>query len=179
MKAIEFIYQDTQIHFLLGNKGDVMVNATQMANLFNKRVDDFTRLESTEKFINALINNHALLRDYIITSNKKRGTYMHRKLALKFAAWLDINFEVWIIDTIEKIMFPENDKKRKEDLERKAELVLKKDEILEKLNEYEIYKDYLDIKKELTLINSKLTKQDNAVIETKLKSLFEQDFIKN
>lgn len=112
-KALEFIYQDTQIHFLLNNDDNVMVNATEMAKAFGKRVDDFTRLESTQKLVNKLLhklqNNHADMRDYklenIIDSNKKRGTYMHRVLALRFAAWLDVDFEIWVYQTIEKVLF--------------------------------------------------------------------------
>ena len=30
---------------------------------------------------------------------------MHRVLAIKFAAWLDPDFEVWIYSTIEELMF--------------------------------------------------------------------------
>ena len=48
-KALEFIYQDTQIHFLLGNEKNVMVNATEMAKAFGKEIDNFLRLESTKK----------------------------------------------------------------------------------------------------------------------------------
>jgi hypothetical protein len=33
---------------------------------------------------------------------------MHRKLALKFAAWLNADFELWVFDVIEKIMFGDN-----------------------------------------------------------------------
>lgn len=116
MKTLEFIYQETAIHFLLNpTDKNVMVNATEMAKMFDKRVDDFTRLSSTENFIEALIldlnsqNNHADVRDYsredVISSSKKRGTYMHRLLALKFAQWLDMSFELWVIKTIEEIIF--------------------------------------------------------------------------
>ena len=41
MKALEFIYQDVEIHFLLGNDKDVMVNATEMAKAFGKEHLDF------------------------------------------------------------------------------------------------------------------------------------------
>ena len=114
-KALEFIYQDTQIHYLLSQGDDVMVNATEMAKIFGKRVDDFTRLESIQEFINILLgskkeeDNHADVRDYnlenIISSNKKRGTYMCRILAIKFASWLEPKFEVWIYSKIDKILF--------------------------------------------------------------------------
>ena len=118
-KALEFIYQDTQIHFLLGNDKNVMVNATEMAKAFGKRIEDFKRLDGTKLFIQELLEHenskfaHADVReqnskilveeDIINTTNK--ATYMHRKLALKFAVWLDVKFELWIIDTIDNFLF--------------------------------------------------------------------------
>lgn len=111
MKSLEFIYQDTQIHFLLQKEGEVMVNATEMAKAFDKQARSFLRLETTQNFITALLkreNNRTDVYDYmeekdVVFSNKKGGTYMHRKLALKFAAWLDVEFELWVFDTIEEI----------------------------------------------------------------------------
>lgn len=35
----------------------------------------------------------------------RSGTWMHRVLALKFAAWLDPEFELWVYCTIDKLMF--------------------------------------------------------------------------
>jgi hypothetical protein len=55
MKTLEFIYQDTQIHFLLNPTDDnVMVNATEMAKLFNKRIDHFLKTDHAKAFNNAL-----------------------------------------------------------------------------------------------------------------------------
>lgn len=115
-KALEFIYQDTQIHFLLGNEKNVMVNATEMAKAFGKEIDNFLRLESTKKFITAFLKRENskiipsdvrgyLTEEDVIIGKKRGGTYMHRKVALKFVAWLDVDFEVWIIDTIDDLLF--------------------------------------------------------------------------
>jgi hypothetical protein len=112
---LEFLYQETSIHFLVNSDTkNVMVNATEMAKLFNKRVDDFTRLLSTKDFIEVILedlnseNNHADVRDYmendIISSSKKRGTFMHEFLALEFAAWLNPKFKLWIYKTIRNIL---------------------------------------------------------------------------
>lgn len=112
MKTLEFIYQDTQIHFLLNPTDDnVMVNATEMAKLFEKRMDVFLKSEHAKAFINVLLstpyggNKTPLTMDEIIFANKKAGTYMHRILALKFAAWLSPEFEVWVFSMIDQIMF--------------------------------------------------------------------------
>lgn len=116
LKAVEFIYQDTEIHFLLGNEKNVMVNATEMAKAFGKEVDNFLRLESTKKFIFCLLKRENskiipsdvrgyLTEEDIVIGKKRGGTYMHRKLALEFASWLDVDFKVWIIDTIDDLLF--------------------------------------------------------------------------
>ena len=51
-KTLEFIYQDTQIHFLVNPLDkNVMINATEMAKVFNKDVLDFMKNDSTKNFI--------------------------------------------------------------------------------------------------------------------------------
>lgn len=111
MKALEFIYQDVQIHFLLGNEKEVMVNATEMAKAFNKRIDHFLKADHVKEFISVLEftpfggNSTPLTREEIIQTKGQNGTYFHKILALKFAAWLDPKFEVWVYSTIEDILF--------------------------------------------------------------------------
>lgn len=112
MKTLEFIYQETQIHFLVNPmQENVMINATEMAKAFNKRVDVFIKSDHAKAFINVLLstpyggNKNVLTMDEILFANKKAGTYMHRILALKFAAWLDPEFEVWVFSKIEEITF--------------------------------------------------------------------------
>lgn len=135
-KALEFIYQDVKIHFLLQNQGSVMINATEMGQLFNKQARSFLRLDSTKNFVKAMLkenfnrtdladfdpflpkneqnltDNRTDLYDYISKniyySYKKGGTYLCSELALKFAAWLDPDFDLWIQRTIYSILFSEN-----------------------------------------------------------------------
>jgi len=110
-KAVEFIYQETEIHFLLGNEKNVMVNATEMAKMFDKRIDVFLKTEPTKAFIKAVEfppvggNSESISREDLIQTKGKMGTYFHRILALKFASWLDPNFEVWVYSTIDTILF--------------------------------------------------------------------------
>lgn len=111
MKATQFIYQDTEIHFALSNNKNVMVNATEMAKAFNKRLDHFLRSDHAKAFIETLLstpfggNKNCLPLEKIVNGNKKGGTYMHRILALKFAAWLSPEFELWVFSTIDEILF--------------------------------------------------------------------------
>jgi hypothetical protein len=135
-KALEFIYQDTEIHFLIDPDGPIMINATEMSKLFNKQTRYFTRLDSTKDFVRAMLkekfnradfsdfdpfsnkkgniqsDNRADVHEYIkknlYNTDKKNGTYLCRELALKFSAWLDPDFDLWIIRTIDSILFNEN-----------------------------------------------------------------------
>jgi hypothetical protein len=125
-KTVEYIYQETEIHFLLGNGNNVMVNATEMAKVFEKLPADFLRLDSTKNYIKSFLKkrnsklyygiSHNISENIgadmpryteedVVFSKQKSGTYMIRPLALKFASWLDSDFEVWVFDTIDDLLF--------------------------------------------------------------------------
>jgi len=107
MKAVEFIYQDMQIHFALGNNKNVMINATEMAKAFGRRTKDFLKTDHAKAYIKFLERapNGARSDEKIIDNRGHMGIYFNRKLALKFAIWLDVAFESWVIDTIDEILF--------------------------------------------------------------------------
>ena len=135
MKALEFIYQDSKIHFLLGNEKNVMINATEMAKAFGKRVDVFMKSDHAKNFIKVLEEtlysecelppNGGSSVHKIYEKRGHQGLWMHRILALKFAAWLDPYFEVWIYSKIEEILFGQYkaiDQKLKERADRKKRI---------------------------------------------------------
>jgi len=111
MKSLEFIYQDTQIHFLLQNEGEVMVNATEMAKLFGKRTDVFLKTDHVKSFLDVLKltpnggSLPSISEDNLIQRKGRSGVYFNRILALKFAAWLDPQFEIWIYRHIDEVLF--------------------------------------------------------------------------
>ena len=114
MNTLEFIYQDTEIHFALQNEGNVMVNATEMAKMFNRRTKDYLKTQSTKQYVKALeraLNGaHSESKQtpkggQIIQDKGHVGIYFERRLALKFAAWLDVDFELWVFSTIDNILF--------------------------------------------------------------------------
>ena len=107
MKTLEFIYQDTQIHFLLNPTDDnVMINATEMAKLFNKRTGHYLANESTKKLISELerteISVHSDVK--IVQDRGHMGIYFHEDLAIDFAMWLDVKFRVWVCRTIREMV---------------------------------------------------------------------------
>ncbi len=110
MEILNFVYNDQPIEFKPNGEDNVMVNATQMAKIFDAQVIAFLRNENTKKFIDACIkseNSHFISvksEEDLVTSVQKSGTFMHRILALKFAAWLDPAFELWVFCTIDDIL---------------------------------------------------------------------------
>lgn len=119
MKTLEFIYQDTAIQFLVNPDAEhVMVNATEMAKVFGKETRVYLKTKSTKEFISALersVNSPVLDSEQaligarsgikIIDNRGHMGIYFDRRLALDFAAWLDVDFRVWVFSTIDKLLF--------------------------------------------------------------------------
>tara|TARA_R110002073_G_scaffold163649_1_gene319856 strand:- start:330 stop:860 length:531 start_codon:yes stop_codon:yes gene_type:complete len=108
MKTLEFIYQETQIHFLVNpTENNVMVNATEMAKMFGRRTKDYLKAKSTKDLIEALERapNGARSEAKIVENRGHIGIYFERRLALDFAAWLDVNFRVWVFSTLDEIIF--------------------------------------------------------------------------
>ncbi|MDA3912278.1 MAG: KilA-N domain-containing protein [Bacteroidales bacterium] len=110
MQTLKFSYHESEISFTYGSEENVMVNATEMTKVFGKRIPFFLKADHTKVFINALEltpfgdSSEPLKRDEIIKTVNGVSTWMHRILALKFAAWLDPKFEVWIFSTIDEII---------------------------------------------------------------------------
>lgn len=100
-------------------RGDLMVNATEMAKPFNRRIDFFLKSQSTKALIAALIEDRKRESNYLqmeVIENQilvqKRGqhggTYMCEDLALAFAMWLSPDFHVWILKSVREIIFGNN-----------------------------------------------------------------------
>jgi len=155
MKTDFFQYNNTAVEFIsTGN--DVMVNATEIAKTFDKKVEAFMRNEQTQSFIFECLKseNSRFLgiekEEDLFTSKQKSGTFMHRILALKFAAWLSPAFEVWVFTTIDKFL-NENARLQKEalieKLSTKQKKDLKKEELLEKYADNADLLEYFELER--------------------------------
>ena len=112
-----FNYNGHNITFDMNGDENVMINATEMAKAFNKDVFGFMRLDSTKEYINAYCQTADLRSENEFTPNWKlikvinggrnNGTWMERSVALKFSAWLNPLFEVWVYKTIDQLLFGE------------------------------------------------------------------------
>lgn len=110
----KFDYEGQGISFEFSD-GNKMINATEMAKPFGKRVSNFLRLDETKRFAELLEVRYS---DVSIGNKEKKevlrvvkggephlqGTWMDEKLALKFAGWLSPEFELWVYDRIQELL---------------------------------------------------------------------------
>ncbi|MFA5296598.1 MAG: KilA-N domain-containing protein [Lutibacter sp.] len=173
--VVEFLYQETQIHFLVNpNEKDVMINATEMAKLFEKRTGDYLANQTTKTLINELeltlisVNSNVK----IIENRGQLGMYFCPILAIDFATWLDVKFKIWVYETIISIMFSKT-KSVENAVSLKQQQEAKKIALVEKATK-ENNKDFLDYLLVQKAIK-KITSLENKAINN-LKSQYKINF---
>lgn len=111
-KLKKFNYEGHTISFEFKD-GYKMINATEMAKPFGKLVGHFLTLKGTKEYI-LLLDSRYRDSDNVVEKETLRviqgglpelqGTWMDEKLALKFAAWLAPEFELWVYDKIHELL---------------------------------------------------------------------------
>lgn len=182
MKTRIYVFEEYSITFTLDKENKVMVNATEMANIYGKQVVAFMRNEDTQNFIKECLkseNSHFLnieKEEDLYISRQKSGTFMHRVLALKFAAWLNPRFELWVYSTIDKLLFGKL-AEREKSLERTILLQNELNTLASKQDKTgEDFQKYLNTEYELRreqIIRKNLTKE--SIFE--MRDLFEKEEI--
>lgn len=97
-----YTYLGNEISFQ--NDKDVMVNATQMAKLFDKRPIDWLRLPASIQYMETLEAVRKSHRSEMVISVNGIGTWMHQDVALEFARWLSPAFAIWTNDRIKELL---------------------------------------------------------------------------
>lgn len=108
MNIQSFNYDNISVAF----RNDGYLHATQIAKHFGKLPKDYLKTEQTQEYIAALADN--CVRRKILTDKNQlviikqggieQGTWLHPKLAIHFARWLDPKFAVWCDEQIEHII---------------------------------------------------------------------------
>jgi hypothetical protein len=161
MKQEIAVFNGNEISFSFEREKSMMVNATEMAKIFGKDVSEFTRNTGTENFIKALsqTENCRFENEFspdgvfvkIIKGGRNSGTWMDKRVALKFAAWLDPFFEVWVYSTIETLLFGKH-LKREQSFERTIKLQNEMEDIIHKPQKNnEDFDRFIQIQKELKM----------------------------
>ena len=176
-KFLKFIYNEHTVDF--SNGENLMVNATQMAEIFDKQVNEFLSNKTTLNFISTCLKNgnsrflNIKKEEDLFISKQKTGTWMHRILALKFAAWLHPEFELWVYTTIDGILMGHYNEHKQATIEKiKAEQEY--EELQKELKNHPRFIKLNELKNTI----SSFTKAQRKVITNAVKQL-EFDFGKN
>ena len=88
--------------------GEVYANATAMSKPFGRNTYEWMRLPNTIRYAEGL---KALRENPVALTIKRLGgpggggsTWIHEKLILKLAQWLDVDFEIWCNDIVSQVM---------------------------------------------------------------------------
>lgn len=111
IQILNFSFNNISVSF----REDGYLNATAIAEHFGKRVQHYLNNDRTQEYIAALIEflseaeKTASQSDLVIikkgnSKNFKQGTWLHPKLAVDFARWLNPKFAVWCDEQIEHLL---------------------------------------------------------------------------
>ena len=110
-QILNFSFNNTVVSF----RADGFLNATAIAKHFGKQPRDYLVNQQTQEYIAALAENLSIKGNPLIdekqivkiksgSSKNGGGTWLHPKLAIHFARWLDPRFAVWCDEQIEQIL---------------------------------------------------------------------------
>lgn len=109
LQIVKSEFQGCEISF--NNSG--WFDATQAAAKYDKRPGDWLKQKEVQEYITCL-SSALRIRDLksLIRSKRNSGTWLHPKLAVAFARWLDMNFAVWCDMQIDSILRGDIDQKK-------------------------------------------------------------------
>ncbi|MCG9054846.1 KilA-N domain-containing protein [Laribacter hongkongensis] len=86
---------------------DGWFNATLAAERFGKSPYEWQRLPETVRYMQALEIRYGKI-PYVKTSRARAdrggGTWLHPKLAVRFAQWLDVDFAIWCDEQVDALI---------------------------------------------------------------------------
>lgn len=102
-----FEYKGSPIQFE-DVEGKLMANATLMCAAFGKKPADWQRSETAKRYIQAVMENSHIDESELVTVKRggsdSQGTWIHEKLILNLARWLNVEFELWCDDKIAELL---------------------------------------------------------------------------
>lgn len=89
-------------------EGHIYANATSMCKAFGKQPKDWLRTEQTKEYISELERSAEMPNGFIevVQGGKvtEQGTWIHEKLVLDLARWLNVKFRVWCDEQIATLL---------------------------------------------------------------------------
>jgi hypothetical protein len=95
----------TEYHdFAVTFTDDAWFNATTVAERFGKNPHEWLRLPVTQNYLSALERKYGNIPYLKTRRGQNGGTWLHPKLGVTFARWLDIDFSIWCDEQIDGLL---------------------------------------------------------------------------
>ena len=109
MQIISRNYNDIEIFFSNEPNQKLYINATKIAQHFNKQASKWLENKDTKAYIKALSRKQNFANGDLVVivqggKPQEQGTWIHKKLIIAFARWLSPDFAVWCDSVIEDIL---------------------------------------------------------------------------
>lgn len=103
----QFQSEDVTIECFFKENG--YFSATVVAKAFNEKPDNWLIQDKTKRLINSISRKLEIEPNQLVITKRGApknggGTWMHPKLAVHFAYWLDVDFSIWVGEQIETIL---------------------------------------------------------------------------
>lgn len=90
-------------------RDDGWFNATESAKLYGKRPIDWLNLPETVRYVTALAARSKVKESHFAQTRRggrpgEAGTWLHPKLAVRFAQWLNVDFSLWCDEQIDNLI---------------------------------------------------------------------------
>lgn len=106
-QSITRTYQTPDLTVDVPFRKDGFFNATAVAKAFGKQPADWLKTDETKEYIDSVMNILLTERNQLVIvkqGGNAQGTWLHPKLAVPFARWLDVAFAVWCDAQIDAIL---------------------------------------------------------------------------
>lgn len=105
MQIVTRAYQGHAIAY----QDDGWFNATTAASIFGKAPNEWLRLPGTVRYVAAFKRKYGNIPELKTRRGAAGGTWLHPKLAVPFARWLDDDFAVWCDAQIDGLLRGQDD----------------------------------------------------------------------
>lgn len=105
---MNYEYNGSIIPFAL-TESDVMINATEMAKVCGKRVNNYTQNNGFKELVDEVSSVTGIPATGLVVTiqggiPQNQGTWFHRLIAIHFAMWCNPKFGVWCLKKLDEII---------------------------------------------------------------------------
>lgn len=79
-------------------------NATAVAKRFGRLPNEWLRLPDTIQYLGGLERKYGKIPHFKTSRGRGGGTWMHPRLGVAFARWLDVDFAIWCDEQIDRLL---------------------------------------------------------------------------